>query len=70
MTQKETLKWKQLRNIIENFDSSYTRRVAFHTIQLWEWVNNDSKESAKVECLLGDKGNILQETCVAVTPEE
>ena len=37
---------------------------------LWEWVNNDSKESIKVECPLEDNGKTLQESCVTVTPEE
>ena len=26
-----------------------------------EWINNDSKESINVECLLGDKGKTLHD---------
>ena len=44
--------------------------VAVHKRLLWEWVNNDSKESINVECSLEDNGKTLQESCVTVTPEE
>ena len=38
--------------------------------KLWEWANNDSKESIKVECLLGDNGKLLGEYYVTVVPEK
>ena len=34
--------------------------MAVRTTEVWEWVNNDSKESMKVECPHGDEGKALQ----------